>query len=178
LAIAALKWAAQTLSVVTVLLENHVAPGSGGWYDAPALPTADCGLTHEAAQPTLNRTLEASPAEALHALNLVEAAALRAVQQATSQRAPITPCFALTEALVLLLVRRGVLTPCTDADVCGTELVSRALYDPLRWRYLAGWEHTPGFEHELRVRLRELAARKDAAAVKARALATACQCRD
>jgi hypothetical protein len=123
-------------------------------------------LTHEAAQPTLNRTLEAPPAEALHALNLVEAAALRALQHATAQRAPITPCFTLTQALVVLLARRGILELRTDGDLNGGEPLWRALYDPLRWRYLSGWEHTPQLEGALRDWLRELVHRKDAAAVK------------
>ena len=91
-------------------------------------------MTHDAAQPTLNHTPEASPAEALHTLNLVEATALRAFHRATSQRAPIAPCFTLTQALVVLLVRRGVLELRTDGDLNEAEPLWRALYDPLRWR--------------------------------------------
>jgi hypothetical protein len=119
-------------------------------------------LTHEAAQPTLNRTLEASPAEASHALSLVEAAALRAFHRATTQRSPITPCFSLTQALVVLLVRRGFLALCTDDDLNGSEPFWRALYDPLRWRYLGSWEPALQVDDELRQRVRDLAARDDA----------------
>jgi hypothetical protein len=120
-------------------------------------------LTDEAAQPTLNRSHEASPAEALHALTLVEATALRAFHLATTHRAPITPCLGLTQALVVLMVRRGVFELCADNDLSGSEPFWRATYDPLRWRYLTGWEQTPESERSLRQRLRELADREDVA---------------
>ena len=81
-------------------------------------------------------------------------------------RAPITPCFSLTQALLSLLRRRGVLELCSDGDLSAPESLRRAIYDPLTWRYLRGWAHISDLESKLRCWLIELASSDDTAADK------------
>lgn len=119
-------------------------------------------MTHEAAQPTLDRAPGLTPADILRPLNLIESAALRAFHRAPTDRGPIAPCFSMTRVLALLLTTRGVLKPCTDGESIESKTIWRALYDPLRWWYLGDWTPTPELEIALRFQIQALSHREDA----------------
>lgn len=99
----------------------------------PRFRTA-CRLTHDARQPTLDRSCESPPAEDLEALSLVEVAALLAFLRSTHDRAPISPCAGLTQALATWLEQRGAIGLAVRGDAWDASGIMRAIYDPLAWR--------------------------------------------
>lgn len=115
-------------------------------------------MSHEATQPTLDRTAPAAPAETLQALTLLEAAALLAIHRATRDRAPISPSAYLTEALFVLLEKRQILQRCDRDDLRKPDGLQCAIYDPVCWRYLADWQATPLLESAIERHLHVCAA--------------------
>lgn len=113
-------------------------------------------MTNDARQPTLDRSREAPTATDLAALSLVEAAALLALARSTFERAPISPCTGLTEALSVWLEQRGVIELGQDRDLLQVTPALRAVYDPIVWRFRWTVANEPGFAEHVRTRLAEL----------------------
>jgi hypothetical protein len=89
---------------------------------------------------------------------LIETASLLAFHRSTADRAPITPCFGLTQALALLLQRQEILKCHSGRDPPDeSEPLWRTIYDPIAWQYVGAWSHIESFESAVRQRLLELA---------------------
>lgn len=123
-------------------------------------------LTNDGRQPTLDRSRELPPAEDLAALNLVEVAALLALLRSTNDRAPISPCAGLTQALACWLEQRGAIELAEDRNLLHASPAMRAIYDPLAWRVRWPNAGDPDLAAQVHARLAELTQGEDALGYK------------